>query len=77
MKKVITHGWDKYITTCNKCDCTFVYEISDVFYEGKLLVECPECEYHTQHNHENAIPQCSFDELMSDDYNPHKNNYDY
>lgn len=80
MKKVDRHGWDKYLTVCNKCGCTFAYELSDVFgennYLGEQLVTCPECEYQTPHNYLNVCPSDVWDVYMADGYVAKKHSCD-
>lgn len=51
MIKVIEHGYKKYQTSCDRCECRFEYEIDDV--NSKGVVQCPDCKndcYHTTLN---------------------------
>ena len=42
MKKIIRHGKiDRYIHTCSKCGCEFLYDENDLWTMGTL--SCPEC----------------------------------
>ncbi len=65
MKKVIVHGWDKFAMSCEKCGCTFVYELSDTKYNR---VTCPECEWENRHETKNEITSEVFDVYMADNY---------
>lgn len=43
MKEIIKHGKiDRYIHTCSKCGCVFIYEPSDLV--GFRIVDCPCCK---------------------------------
>ena len=65
MKKVLTHGYDKFQNNCKRCGCHFVYELSDVEYH---YIECPECSYPNRHEMTNLIPPNLYNEFMSDDW---------
>jgi len=52
MKKVKEHGYYKYETQCNKCNCVFEYEIPDI--KDDTTVNCPDCGskcLHFAHNY--------------------------
>ena len=51
MKEIIEHGYAQFGTRCNRCQCAFHYELSDI--DDKGFVVCPECGskcLHFSHN---------------------------
>lgn len=65
MKKVIVHGWDKFAISCEKCGCSFIYELSDT--KDKRVI-CPECAWENIHSIHNEITSEAFDVYMADNY---------
>lgn len=51
MKRIINKGYEKFTATCDKCNCTFEYELEDVSYSGSGIyyVDCPQCGYGSDH----------------------------
>ena len=51
MKRVINKGYEKFTATCNKCNCTFEYDLEDVKRPspGVYHVYCPVCDYASDH----------------------------
>lgn len=47
MKKVITHGYNKFTETCDNCRCFFEYELEDVIAD---YVTCPDCGARWRHH---------------------------
>ena len=51
MIKVIKHGYARYQTQCNICECEFEYGLEDI-QRGKkecVYVACPDCGEHCLH----------------------------
>ena len=51
MKRIINKGYEKFTATCDKCNCTFEYELEDVSYSasGIYYIHCPKCGYGSDH----------------------------
>ena len=52
MIKIINSKPDKYVIVCERCDCKFSYELSDVkknYYEQEIVV-CPCCNTEQLHS---------------------------
>ena len=52
MIKIIKKSPENYIMTCDKCDCVFSYELSDVHldYYCRPAVICPNCKKVNDHD---------------------------
>lgn len=52
MIKILEKGYSKFKTWCDKCNCTFEYELTDVYYNKEKdihYVNCPECNHENDH----------------------------
>ena len=57
MKKIVKKPI-YYKTVCDKCGCEFSYEYEDIkfsSFSGCLMVECPICQYNSEHTKENFV----------------------
>ena len=58
MKKIIKGAFQRFLTDCEKCGCSFEYELTDLARDrhDNPAVECPRCGYFTPHYGENGLP---------------------
>lgn len=48
-KKILKGAYTKFEVYCEKCGCQFEYGLEDIRGESGLEVQCPSCNYFTDH----------------------------